>query len=414
MHPVSDLQRLVDSLGRSTHRAVAIHDRHGELLAYSSQSGLIDEVRTKSILERHTQGDAISWTRSLGIDESKTPVRVPANSEMGMLPRVCAPVRFDGKLLGVLWLVDPDESLPEEALGTVAAAADTAGVAIHRDQLMRDLDRRYERELLRALLLGPATRHTATEALDLADPAKELIERNILTAGPHVAALVALPVRDGRTAGASEGAVRLHIEQALEEIRRETEPGQAAYLVRDDHGVLVFAGGPSQLERACLLGAERLVSAPDRHDNWDGWEVRVGVGDPADGLSELAGTYRQARAAAEVALRVGGNSVAAWRDLGAYRTLLAFPTPVGRESLHPGLASLMDLPDAAIWLETLEEWLDQAGCAPSTATALGIKRGTVYYRLKRLEALTGVDLQRGDDRLALHLGLKLARLGRLI
>lgn len=415
MPPVGDLQRLAESLGRSMRRAVAIHDRHGQVLAYSSQSGVIDAVRTKSILERHTQGDAIAWTRSLGIDESKVPVRVPANSDMGMLPRVCAPVRFDGQLLGILWLIDPEESLPEEALGTVAAAADTAGVAIHRDQLVRDLDRRYERELLRALLVGPTASVTAAQALDVSDPAQELVERNILTAGGWVAAVVALPVREGQTANAADSAVRLHMERALEEIRAATEPGQAAYLVRHDHAVIAFAGERDRLGRACQSAADALVASPDEPDSWDGWEVKVGIGDPSDGLVELGRSYRQARMAVEIAQRIGGaNAVSAWRDLGAYRTLLALtPAALDRDSLHPGLAALMDLPDAAIWLDTLEEWLDQAGCAPSTAAALGVNRGTVYYRLRRIEALTGADLQRGDDRLALHLGLKLARLGRI-
>ncbi len=414
MRRVTDLQRLADSLGRTTRRAVAVHDRHGQLLAYSSQSGVMDEVRTRSILERHTQGDAIAWTRSLGIDESKTPVRVPANTEMGMLPRVCAPVLFDGKLLGMLWLIDPDESLPEDALATVAAAADTAGVAIHRDHLMRDLDRRYERELLRALLIGGRPRDATAEALDVADPSNELIERNILTAGPRVSAVVAVPIREGRTADASDSAVRLHVEQALEEIRCATEPGQAAYLVRHDHGILVFAGEGPHLSRACALAAEQLASAAERNDHWDGWELKVGVGDPVDGLDHLGRTYREARSAAEVAQRIGGDPVATWRDLGAYRTLLAFPRGLEHDWLHPGLAALMELPHGAMWLETLEEWLDQACSAPSAAAALGIKRGTVYYRIKRIEAMTGTDLERGDDRLALHLGLKLARLGRLI
>lgn len=412
MPPVTDLQRLADSLGRSTRRAIAIHDRHGQLLAYSSQSGVMDEVRTTSILERHTQGDAIAWTRSLGIDESKTPVRVPANAAMGMLPRVCAPVRFDGRLLGMLWIIDPDESLPEEALATIAAAADTAGLAIHREHLMRDLDRRYERELLRALLVGSARDHATADVLDAADPSSELVERNILTAGPWVSALVVLPARNGQTVGAADGAVRLHVEQALEEIRSATEPGQTAYLVRHDHGILVFAGEGAKLHGVCMQAAEQLAAAPERHD-WDGWDVRVGVGDPVRGLPELGRSYRQARAAAEVALNLGSEVVAAWSDLGAYRTLLAFPPSLERDALHPGLVALMGLPEAAMWLETLEVWLDHAGCAPSTAAVLGVKRGTIYYRIKRIEALTGADLQRGDDRLALHVGLKLARLRRI-
>jgi DNA-binding PucR family transcriptional regulator len=39
-----------------------------------------------------------------------------------------------------------------------------------------------------------------------------------------------------------------------------------------------------------------------------------------------------------------------------------------------------------------------------------LHRGTLYYRLQKAERIAGVDLRSGGDRLALHLGLKLARL----
>ncbi|HZC41282.1 MAG TPA: helix-turn-helix domain-containing protein, partial [Streptosporangiaceae bacterium] len=41
---------------------------------------------------------------------------------------------------------------------------------------------------------------------------------------------------------------------------------------------------------------------------------------------------------------------------------------------------------------------------------LHLHRATLYYRLGKAERLTGADLRDGQDRLALHLGLKLARL----
>ena len=46
----------------------------------------------------------------------------------------------------------------------------------------------------------------------------------------------------------------------------------------------------------------------------------------------------------------------------------------------------------------------------STAEALFLHRASLYYRLQRIEELTGASLKSGSDRLALHLGLKLARL----
>ncbi|MFI7166589.1 helix-turn-helix domain-containing protein, partial [Rhodococcus erythropolis] len=42
--------------------------------------------------------------------------------------------------------------------------------------------------------------------------------------------------------------------------------------------------------------------------------------------------------------------------------------------------------------------------------ALCVHRGSLYYRLRRIQEITRADLANGDDRLALHLSLKVARL----
>ena len=41
---------------------------------------------------------------------------------------------------------------------------------------------------------------------------------------------------------------------------------------------------------------------------------------------------------------------------------------------------------------------------------LRIHKTSLYYRLRRIETLTGMCLRDGEDRLALHLGIKLVRL----
>jgi DNA-binding PucR family transcriptional regulator len=61
-------------------------------------------------------------------------------------------------------------------------------------------------------------------------------------------------------------------------------------------------------------------------------------------------------------------------------------------------------------ITTLETYLDLAGDAKASAERLSLHRGTLYYRLRKAERIAGVDLRSGGDRLALHLGFKLARL----
>ena len=86
--------------------------------------------------------------------------------------------------------------------------------------------------------------------------------------------------------------------------------------------------------------------------------------------------------------------------------------PTGAEaaaSLDPRLATLLDQADGQV-ITTLETYLDLAGDAKASAERLSLHRGTLYYRLQKAERIAGVDLRNGCDRLALHLGFKLARL----
>ena len=73
------------------------------------------------------------------------------------------------------------------------------------------------------------------------------------------------------------------------------------------------------------------------------------------------------------------------------------------------MAALLKSGDQAV-VSTLETYLDLAGDAKATAEYLHLHRGTLYYRLDKAQRLAGIDVHNGYDRLAVHLGLKLARL----
>ncbi|TFV65370.1 UNVERIFIED_ORG: PucR family transcriptional regulator, partial [Bacillus sp. AZ43] len=115
--------------------------------------------------------------------------------------------------------------------------------------------------------------------------------------------------------------------------------------------------------------------------------------------------WAQARAAARVATADPALSpVAHWAELGAWRAVAALPGP------DPAVAPL--LADDVL-TATAETFLDAAGGASRAAAALNIHRQTLYYRLSRIEALTGLDLADGGDRLLLHASLRAARLAAL-
>jgi DNA-binding PucR family transcriptional regulator len=52
------------------------------------------------------------------------------------------------------------------------------------------------------------------------------------------------------------------------------------------------------------------------------------------------------------------------------------------------------------------------GDVKSTAAELWLHRTSLYYRLRRIEEVAGVDLNRGEDRLLCYVALRLSRLSR--
>ncbi|MYQ73417.1 PucR family transcriptional regulator, partial [Streptomyces sp. SID4934] len=125
------------------------------------------------------------------------------------------------------------------------------------------------------------------------------------------------------------------------------------------------------------------------------------------GMAQTARAWREALAAARAAHaepRLG--PVAHWSALGPYRLLTALSAPTAAD---PATAPLLTGAHREL-ARTAETYLDHAGQAGRTAAALGVHRQTLYYRLSRVEQLTGLDLDDGEDRLLLHMALKAARL----
>ena len=134
----------------------------------------------------------------------------------------------------------------------------------------------------------------------------------------------------------------------------------------------------------------------------------VGRGDEVHDLTQLHQSHRarergacdrRARAALRARARLGRRLLP--------RVLAHLPQEQALDACHPGLAPLLEHADL---FKTLETYLDLAGDAKATAEALVLHRATLYYRLQKVEQIAGVSLKSGEDRLSLHLGLKLLRL----
>jgi sugar diacid utilization regulator len=391
------LQIIVDSLAADIGRDVAVDDRRIRWLVHSPHEEEPDPARMRSILTRRVSEEALQWAFSFGIEEAEGPVRLPANPDIGAEARVCIPIRTREVLLGFMFIVDPEETLDAAQLLQAEQAAAAAADVLYRERRLRELERERERWLLTHLL--------GDDAADADDAARALADEGFLDAG-RVAVLV---IR----ADAEPARCEIAVGAALDRLRRLVPPRGGLELRQADHGVFVIALDDAAATSPRDL-AERLITLADEAMRAEDTKAvtRVGIGG-AQPLAAAARSYRQARDAAAVAQRVARfGRVAAWDELGVYRTLARFPDDLDDEALHPGLVALLRDGAHEQLVETLEAYLDRAGDIKATAEALSLHRATLYYRLQRIEEITGARLKVGEDRLALHLGLRLSRLTR--
>jgi sugar diacid utilization regulator len=389
------LQALVDGLAADIRRGVAIDDPSLELLAHSPHYEAVDPARQESILTRRVPDETRAWALGLGIAEETGPVRIPANPQLGSEARVCVPIRAAGRLLGFLLVIDRDGSVGDSDLARLSEGAEAAASILHREHLEQELARGRERELLRDLLFDDA--RVSERA------ARLMLDEGRIGMG-HPIAVLAISV------ASSSDEVDVRIAQALERLRRSVPLRSGVGLARAGHGVFVASG--YTMDAAKRLG-ERLRGYAGEALDADA-AVRVGIASPVAELTEVRTAYRRALETLQILKTTSSfPDVMHWNDLGVYRILAKFPTEDSLEELHPGLAALLEARGAATLLNTLETYLDLTGNVQATASRLNLHRTSLYYRLGRIEEITGARLRRGEDRLALHMALKLAKISGL-
>lgn len=341
------------------------------MVAYSPQYDNVDELRREAILTGSLRQEIVDWCNSFGIRTAQGPVRTPHDAERGFLGRVCVPIRYAGILVGFIWAIDDEERLNGPSLDTLLEAASPIGLLMYRARVAQ----RLGSELLRGLVSTSSRLRTSAAE----DPAV----RDALPGGMHAVIVV---VRGGADPADIEAAIRRRFARTF-----EFRTGEEMVVM-----VPVRPGETSTTRTLC----ETILQK-------DGTGAcAIGVSDPYESPVSLHLAYREAADAASIVGAFPGiGRIGEWSRLGSYR-LLARAAAEGDAAsvIDRRLAPVLADPELAL---TLETYLN-LGCRPKeTAEAIHVHRGTLYYRLSKIERLTGADLRSGDDRLSLHIGLKL-------
>lgn len=397
----SELQRLVDNLGTRLHRSVAIDDPELRLMAYNSHPTKVDTARTGSIMQRTVPRELRDYAYECGAGTATDLFDLPARIDLGVdIARVGMPIRHQNALLGFLWLLSSERNVDVEQADALRQASETAGLILHREHLLGELARGRERELARDLLTDDV--NTCAQA------AEQLISENLFVSLPINGIVVRLTRAEGKLTDQDHLALAAGIEFG----RKRLPPRHALALERTDHAILLLAQSEStahdpSLDFGKAIRDRVLAEATASAECW------VGVSGACQHLENANTAYTDARQAADVAqvVRILGP-VVRHSELGIYGLLAEMPLERLVGSVPDGLRRLLDSATIANdgLVRTLETFLDNAGEVKRTSEQLHIHRTTLYYRLKRIQDLTELSLSSGDDRLNLHLGLKIARL----
>jgi PucR C-terminal helix-turn-helix domain len=156
------------------------------------------------------------------------------------------------------------------------------------------------------------------------------------------------------------------------------------------------------------------VENPRRAGGWplpDGTSVhivstrpRLATSGAALPLIDLREAVRRAKATRRAVAAGARPDPATWDGLGAWRLVVEAPDTLSVADLHPG-AEILASRTRTDLTATARTVLDHGGDVTAAASALHLHRTTVYYRLARIEELTGVDLRDGTARVDLQLAL---------
>ena len=134
--------------------------------------------------------------------------------------------------------------------------------------------------------------------------------------------------------------------------------------------------------------------------------LSLAVGGRARGQNAARASLLQARHALVVGrVLAGEGKVTFFEDLGPYCFVLGRPESEIRGFCERILGPLAERGPHDELVRTLEEFFRQHGSVSAVARTLYLHRNTVRQRLRRIERLTGADLDDADARLALRLAI---------
>ncbi len=386
-----DLNSLLQIVARATARPVVVHDDAGVLMA---------QVYPNVTRRLGTSGRAILQTLPYGAFQNWLERDAP-DTEGSIAPSplgYTTVLKVEKRVAGYLSLVDKQTPLDEFDRLVMSYGADVCAIELAKNKAIAFAVEQARGDWIQMWLSGtPAdddllTTRAQQSGFDVGSGYMVAVFRASTRAGAPLPleSLISL-VRDDMVRRQINGAVGQYVDVIVALYPLET---------------------PAHMPRVRRLVEEVRDQLAARTPSG---VVGSGISRPVTGLSSLRESYREAKDAVSIANELGDREQTTfYGDLKLFQLLLALKErnlDHLRRFHNETLGKLVehDKQKNGDLIRTLNGFFKANGNLAQAATDLDVHRNTLVYRLQRIAELTEMNLDDPDNRLILHLALKIQR-----
>jgi sugar diacid utilization regulator len=319
----------------------------------------------------------------------------------GMPAIIVAPVLVGDEVPYFLLTIDPADNLFGEDISLLVTehAATICGVILGRERVVTAAARRVRDDLVEGLLHGHGHDRADLErwAAHLGyDPVRD---HNVLSVAFDLPDTPDPAAQRQRMTESIEHFMTTRAPDAIVSARESASATHSEVVVVSTEGSGLSA---RQLAAACLTRLAELFPAA---------KVFIGIGGTCREPQEIAGSYAQARRTTTTLRRLGrAGTAAAFDDLGILRLLLQIPDLTELRSFAAdvlGKLSVYEHEHRSEYLATLACYFRENNSPQRASRILHVHPNTVAYRVKRIEEITGLQLDQYADRLLAQVALEI-------
>ncbi|MCD6290218.1 MAG: helix-turn-helix domain-containing protein [Anaerolineae bacterium] len=366
---------LADALARISQKTVVIQDAALQVLGKAAGSSPILPLRSEEVVQEVSLQPAAE----------------------GVVRRLIAPIRVEDALAGYLSLLGAPDAFGASDHIIAMEGALLCALELAKERAITGAEMQQRAQFLDDLLSG--------EALDPGVLARRANAFGYDPTPPQ--AVLALGVATGDGLDPGRLALRVREELTLRRIRGFVAVRSAAlapilvlYPIHDDTRGL----DGRRLARMLLESIARQFPR---------WPLIAGLSRPVRRLSDIRTAVQEAEQAWSLGRKMRGEEKSRLVDaaeLGVYRLLLPLEGSQVLRSFYQetiGALEAYDQQQGTDLIHTLEVYFQQLGNLSRTAEVMYVHRNTLVYRLERIAAILGIDLDDAETRLRLQLALKI-------